>query len=420
MPWTALATWIRRTSTATSIAPSLPRSASQIIAGKRCDVITVFEALQGEIADCLPYINQIAGSVGSAANIGRYAEMVIDRAIKRSLAALGGEMQEVSLEPAAAVVDRFAAKLESLAQRKTKHEPQRLSDMLGSYVETIQDRMDGKIKPIATGFADLDKRLGGGFSRGTLIVAAGRPAMGKTALGLCLSRNVAQWGTSLFLSMEMARDEVNDRNISALGKLALGWLRLPTDDSEQFSRMTHAFQRANDLNMFIDDQTGLNMLEIRNKARSVKRQNGLDLLVIDQLSFITGSSADKQWEAVGEYTRGLLALAKELNIVVLLLCQLNRELEKRQNKRPQLSDLAMSGSIEQDANTILFLYRDEVYNPDSRDKGICEIITAKQRQGEPGTVGLAYIGNQTRFEDLAHPWAPQEQREEPRSSRGFE
>lgn len=392
----------------------------QIGAGKHADVISLFEALQTKVDDCLPYLNQLATSIGSSANIGRYAEIVIDRAIKRAVHALGGEMQETAVDPASQVVDRFAARLEALAQRKTRHEPMRLADMLGDYVETIEARMAGTIKPIATGYRDLDKKLGGGFERGTLVVVAGRPAMGKTAAGLSIARNVAEWGTSLFLSMEMARNEVNDRNISALGKLPLSWLRAPSNDNDAFNRMTAAFQKAQDLNLFIDDQTGLNMLEIRNKARMVKRKQGLDVLVIDQLSFITGSSADKQWEAVGEYTRALLAVAKELNIVVVLLCQLNRKLEERNNKRPMMSDLALSGSIEQDANTIIFLYRDEVYNPDSRDKGICEAIIGKQRQGSPGTVGLAYIGEQTRFEDLAHEWAPQEVRPQLPRSRGFE
>jgi replicative DNA helicase len=390
----------------------------QIGKGLRCDIFTLFDAIQHQVPDCLPYLNQVAQSVGSAANISRYAGIVIDRALKRSLMALGGEMQEIGAEESTVLIDRFATKLEALAQKKTVKEPKRLSEMLSGYVETIQNRMEGKIKPIATGFTDLDAKLGGGFNRGTLIVVAGRPAMGKTALGLCLARNAAEAGSALFLSMEMAEDEVNDRNISALGKMPLSWLRNPSDDTNQFNHMTHAFMRSNDLNLYIDDQTGLNMFEIRNKARSVKRKQGLDVLVIDQLSFITGATSEKQWEAVGEYTRGLLALAKELNIVVVLLCQLNRDLEKRQNRRPQLSDLAMSGSIEQDANTILFLYRDEVYNPDSMDKGVCEIIVAKQRQGSPGTVGLAYIGEQTRFEDLAN-WQPKEDRPQPRS-RGFE
>jgi replicative DNA helicase len=384
----------------------------QIAGGKRCDVITLYETLSAKIDDSLVYLNQLAGAVGSAANIGRYADIVIDRATKRALAALGGEMQDLhaSKEPADLIVDRMAAKVESLAQKKTKSEPVRLSTMLNDYVDVIQARMDGLDKPIRTGFVDLDRQLAGGFKRGTVSVVAGRPGTGKTAFGLCLARNVSEWGSALFLSMEMSSVEVNDRNVAALGKIDLAWLNEPTDkgpDGEKnFTAMTHAFQRANDLNMYIDDQTGLNMLEIRSKCRSVKRRQGLDIIVIDQLSFITGSNSEKLNEAVGEYTRALLKIAKEMDVPVVLLCQLNRKCEDRPNKRPMMSDLALSGSIEQDASNILFLYRDELYNPDTPDKGVCEVITAKQRQGQPGTVGLAYIASQTRFDDLATRWSP--------------
>lgn len=392
-------------------------------AGKTVDPLTLFEQLQGKIENCLPYLNSLVSSIGSSAGAARYADIVIDKAIKRSIIALGGQMQEMggSLEPSELLVDRLATKVEELARKKTKQDPMLLSDMLGNYVDVIQDRLDGKIKPIATGFKDLDERLCGGLERGTLTIVAARPSMGKTAFALALGRNVAENGSALFLSMEMARDQVNDRNIAALGRLPVSWLRNPKEkDAEQWGRLSAAFARAKELDLYIDDQAGLNMLEIRNKARMVKRKAGLDMLIIDQLSFITGGSIEKQgWEVVGEYTRGLLALAKELNISVVLLCQLNRKLEERNDKRPIMSDLALSGSIEQDAANILFLYRDEIYRPDSPDKGICEVITKKQRQGEPGMVGLQYIGAETRFEDMNRPWSPAAQQEKPRS-RGFE
>jgi replicative DNA helicase len=395
--------------------------AKQISAGKRCDVITVMEVLRDKVDDCLVYLNQITQSVLSSSSISRYADIVMDRAVKRALAALGGEMMDLqgTVEPAAAIVDRMAAKVEALAQKRTQQEPELMSDMLSNYVDVIQARMEGKVKPIQTGFADLDNRLDGGLERGTLTVIAARPGMGKTAMGLCLARNVAFWGTSLFLSMEMSRDQVNDRNVAALGKLPIAWLRKPNEnDTDEFTRLTHACKQAQEMNFYIDDQTALSMLEIRSKARSVKRKSGLDLMVIDQLSFIEGGESDKSWEVVGEHTRGLLALAKELDIAVVLLCQLNRKCEERNNKRPILSDLAVSGSIEQDAANVIFLYRDEIYNPDTPDRGVCEVITAKQRQGEPGTVGLSYIGNQTRFASLAREWHPAPRNTPRRSSKG--
>ena len=232
--------------------------------------------------------------------------------------------------------------------------------------------------------------------------------MGKTAFGLALCRNVASWGAAGFLSMEMPLQQVNDRNIAALGKIPVSWLRKPDESSQDnWSKLTRAYQLASELEFYIDDETSLNMLDIRNKARQIKRKNGLDILVIDQLSFITGGSKEKKgYELIGEYTRGLIALAKQMNCAVILLCQLNRDCESRPDRRPRLSDLAMSGSIEQDASNVIFLYRDEIYHPDTIDKGMCEVNCVKQRQGEPGTVPLIYIADQTRFEDYSRPWQP--------------
>lgn len=393
----------------------------QITASKRVDAVTVFEALQSIVDNCLGYLVSLTNNTASSVNIARYADIVIEKAIKRDLIALGCEMQDSghSNEQTPALLDRAAARIDALSQKKTKQEPILLSDSLGNYVALLEDRMAGKIKPIQTGFADLDTRMQGGLERGTLTVVAGRPAMGKTAFGLAIARNVAEWGSAGFLSMEMPLAQVNDRNIAALGKLDIGWLRKPNEhDKDSWNRLTHACTRAQELNLYIDDQTALNMLEIRNKARFIKRKKGLDALVIDQLSFITGGTSENRAYELGEYTRGLMALAKEIDCALILLAQLNRECEKRPNKRPIMSDLASSGSIEQDASNVIFLYRDEVYNPDTMDRGICEVSTAKQRQGEPGTIALAYIGSQTRFEDLGRPWQRSQPESKPR--RGFE
>lgn len=384
----------------------------QILGGKRADVVTVGTMLRDKIVDVMPYLVSMEHTVSSSAGISRHAKIIVSNAVKRDLVALGNEITDIAASnPDSAVcVDLVSARVELLSQQKTQKDPRRLSDMLANYVEVIEKRMSGNFKPIATGFADLDKKIGGGLERGTLTVAAGRPAMGKTAFGLGITRNVAEWGSSLFFSMEMSETQVNDRNVSAMGKIPLSFLRDPDSDSVQnWDRLTHAFQKAQDLNLFIDDQTGLNLIQIRAKSRKIKRTHGLDLIVVDQLSFITGAISDKSWEASGEYTRGLIHIAKELDIAVVLLCQLNRECEKRTDKRPQISDLAQSGSIEQDASNVIMLYRDEVYNPDSYDKGIAEINVVKQRQGSPGMVGLAYIADQTRFENLSRDWQPDRQ-----------
>lgn len=391
---------------------------TQITSGKNCDVISLYDALGDEITDGLVYIHQLTSSTPSAASIRVHAQIVIDYAKRRKLVALCREA-ETDTKPVDELADWLAAGLEKITESKQSQEPIKFSESLTNYVDLLQDRMEGKVKPIATGFADLDRRLDGGFERGTLTVLAARPSMGKTAFGLALARNVAETGSAAFLSMEMPKAQIIDRNIAALGRLSISWLRNPIEsDEESWNRLTAAFEKSERLNLWIDDQTSLNLMAIRSKARFIKRRSGLDLLVIDQLSFITGSTAENKAYEIGEYTRGLLALAKELDCVVILLAQLNRECEKRSNKRPILSDLSSSGSIEQDASNVIFLYRDEVYNPDTQDKGVCEVITAKQRQGEIGTVALTYVGNQTRFENLAFQWKPPQLREE-RKERSF-
>lgn len=385
----------------------------QITSGRRADPMTLFEKLSDRVDDCLPYLGKLRASAVSAANIGRHAEIVIDKAAKRALSALAVEVQELaeSHQSAAACIDLIASKLEPLAQRKAGSEPMRIDAMLADYADVLTRRMSGAVRPVPTGFKHLDEQLDGGLERGTLTVIAGRPGMGKTAAGLGIARNVAIDGSALFFSMEMSRHQVSDRNVAAMGHVPVKWLRKPTEterDSAHWESMTAAFVKARSMNLFIDDQTGLNMLEIRAKARSVKRKHGLDLIVVDQLSFITGGKSDKSYEAVGEHTRALVALAKDLDCAVILLCQLNRQCETRPNKRPIMADLAVSGSIEQDAANIIFLYREAVYNPDlpEHEREICEWHAVKQRQGEPGIVGLKYTGNLTRFDDLSYRWYP--------------
>lgn len=398
----------------------------QVLAGKRADAITVADVLKDTVDDCLPYLFKLQASTGSAANVIKHAEIVRDRAMLRLLDAFGMEVQAEAHNAAGgamAIADRMAQKLDQIAQCKEDGEPVRVSDMLSDYVDLLEKRMAGLVKPISTGFRDLDKLLDGGFERGTLSILAARPGMGKTAMGLALARNIAFDGTALFLSMEMVKTQLSDRNVAALGGLSISWLRKPNEnDTINWQRVTAAFSKSGDMNLFVDDATNLSMLEIRAKARGVKRRYGLDVLVIDQLSFITGGNNENKAYDIGEHTRGAVALSKELDCAVILLCQLNRECEKRQNRRPIMADLAMSGSIEQDAANIIFLYRDEVYSPTTRDKGVCEVITVKQRQGSPGTVGLSFIGHQTRLEDLGYAWVPPSEREqEPKSrSRGFE
>lgn len=396
---------------------------TQLAAGKRVDAVTLAEKLDPEL---LPYLASLHGSAASASKIEYHARIVVEKATKRALSALSVDLaaDAESGKDSAECIAEAAAKLDALATRRTGADPRRLDDTLGEYLDLLQSRMDGHVRPIPTGYKHLDEMLDGGLERGTLTVIAGRPGTGKTAAGLGICRNVARDYSSLFLSMEMSTNQVNDRNISALAQVDMSWLRRPGEtrkDSETMTIVTNAVIASRNLNLFIDDQTGLSIPEIRAKARKIKRTHGCDIICIDQLSFITGAKSDKLHEAMGEYTRGLIALGKELDAAVILLAQLNRECEKRADKRPIMSDLGVSGYIEQDAANIIFLYRDELWNPESEDKGICEWIGAKQRQGQPGVVGMQYIGSQTRFETLPYRWTRRPPASVPRlaSSRGF-
>lgn len=227
-----------------------------------------------------------------------------------------------------------------------------------------------------------------------------------TAFSLNVANNIAMEHSVLVLSMEMPKAQIHDRNLASLGHISLTNLLQPTQmtDSE-WSGLTLAIQKLSDMNLFLDDQGGLRLIDVRMKAKQTKRRHGLDAMVVDYLQLMEGDGDNRNAQIEG-ITRGLKALAKELDIAIILLSQLNRELEKRPNKRPQPSDLRDSGAIEQDADAVIFLYRDEVYNPDTMDKGICEVDVALCRQGAPGRVALVYIGEQTRFEN-AFRWAPQ-------------
>lgn len=398
----------------------------QVASGRRADAMTLMDALHDRVEDCLKYCATLRMSAVSAVNIARHAEIVREKADKRALVAIGMEAQELaaSHNDSASCVDLVASKLELLAQRKTQFEPKLIGDTMVDYLTMIQNRVAGLHKPIATGYQHFDELMGGGFERGTLTVVAGRPGMGKTAFGLGIARNVASnGGLSAIFSMEMAAAQLNDRNMAAIGRIPLAWLRAPSEndrDSPYWSQLSYATQQAQKMKMWIDEQAGMNMLELRAKARKIKRKTGLDLLVIDQLSFITGGDGDQEWQRIGQYTRGVIEIAKSLDIAVVLLAQLNRKCDDRSDRRPIMSDLAQSGSIEQDAANIVFLYRDVVYNKSTLEPEVAEIISTKQRQGTPGTVGMRYNGSLTVFEDLPYRWekkaAPAPERQ---SKRGF-
>ena len=392
-----------------------------VSAGRSVDVISLMVALSDRVKDCGAYLNQLVQSTPSSANIARYAGIVRDKAIKRGLIAFGKDVSDEAHstpQEATALLDTATSRLEKLAEARVNADPVRAGDDMLAYIEEIESRLEGGVRAISTGFLDLDRKLSGGIRRGDLIVLAGRPAMGKTALAMNIAVNVALDYSVLFLSMEMPRTQLHDRNVASLARIPLDHVLQPANMTPQeWEVLPHAAQRIRDLNLYIDDQGGLRLLDVRMKAKGTKRKHGLDLLVIDYLQLMEGEG-DNRNAQIESITRGLKSLAKELAVGVILLSQLNRKVEERSNKRPLPSDLRDSGAIEQDADAIIFPYRDEVYNPDTHDKGICEVIFPKVRQGEPGTVALTYIGQYTRFENCAK-WTPAPPEEKKAVRRGL-
>lgn len=393
----------------------------QLAAGKSCDVISMMVALDTKIDGAGAYLNKMAQSTPSSANIARYAAIVRDKAVKRALIALGRDTAEAAMtspDEATALVDLAASRLEKLAEARTAIEPVRASTELVAHINEIEKRMEGGGRAISTGYPVLDARLSGGMRAGDLIVLAARPKMGKTALALNIATKVAIDYSVLVLSMEMPKSQLHDRNLAGLGGIPLEHLLTPTMMTTQdWNSLTHATMRLQELNLYLDDQGGLRLIDVRLKAKLVKRKYGLDLMVVDYLQLMEGEGTNRNTQIEG-ITRGLKALAKELGVVILLLSQLNRNLEERPDKRPKPSDLRDSGSIEQDADAVVLLYRDEVYNPDTRDAGVCEIDVALVRQGKPGRVALTYEGEYTRFKHLER-WAGPVKNEERGRGRGL-
>jgi len=396
-----------------------------LTANQPADVITIYDKLQGqgfESAD-LQYLNAIAQSTPSAANIRRYVSIVRDRAIKRGLIEMAQEaIEEAQQSPkdAGDLVDEFSTRLEKLAQAGGHDDLELAADGLLAHVALIDQMYHGADSTAtSTGLADLDRALNGGLRPGWLVVLAARPKMGKTALALNIANHVAKTGVVKVLSLEMSKRELHNRNLASLGSIELSRLGEPKlMTQEDFSHLTDAIKDIGRLRLYLDDDAGLNLLRVAAKAKQVKRKAGrLDLLVVDYLQLMNGPG-DNRNAQIETITRGLKNLAKDLDCTILLLSQLNRKLEDRPNKRPQPADLRDSGSIEQDADVVVLLYRDEVYNSDSSDKGICEANVALNRHGPTKVVPLTYVGEYVRFENAPRNWHPPVPKTPPAPHRG--
>ena len=398
-----------------------------IAAGKPVDVITVAEELSAHGLDeqtgGLAYLGELAANSTGSRNISRYAETVTNKALERQLLGASETIRATvtgvgtTREKLTAAQSAVMGITESVASRQ----PKVMKEVLISAAETLTQRSSGNVRCLPTKFVDLDRQLSGGLRPGNLIVLAGRPAMGKTSLGVNIAYQVARSDVpALFLSMEMPEQELADRLIAQAGSVFLSSVLAGDMEGDNGDRIMYAVSVLEGLPLVIDDQGGLTLFDVASKARSVKRKHGLGLLVLDYLQLMSGDG-DNRNQQIEQITRGLKALAKELDIPIIALSQLSRKCEERTNKRPISSDLRESGAIEQDADVILFVYRDEEYNPNSPDKGTAEIIISKNRQGQNGMVRMSYQGCFTRFNDLDPCWQP-EHREQPmkRTRKGME
>ncbi len=382
--------------------------------GHPCDVVTVSEFLGNrselDAAGGLEYLATLTNETPGAANVRAYAKILRERSTLRSLISAGNEISGNAYtsdgRTASELVDEAERLVFEIAEKGSRGKAgfKSLKQILPEAVDRIDllHQSGGDITGIPTGFNEFDK-LTAGLQPGDLIIVAGRPSMGKTTLAINIAENAAigaRIPTAVF-SMEMPSQQLAFRMISSLGRVDQTHLRTGKFPDEDWSRINTAVQLMSDAPIFIDDSPGLSPTEIRARARRLKRESNLGLIVLDylQLMQVHGNTENRATE-ISEISRSLKSLAKELSVPIIALSQLNRSVEQRQDKRPVMSDLRESGAIEQDADLIIFIYREEVYKPDTPRKGIADISIAKQRNGPIGEFPLTFVGRFTKFENF--------------------
>ena len=383
------------------------------------DVITVFEHLQslGKADDCggLAYLNALAQSVPSAANMRRYAEIVRERAVLRKLIGASDEIATAAFNRegrnVSQILDEAESKILKIGEEGSRQQqgPQSMDRLVVALLDRVNELAEtdaGDVTGVRTGYFEMDS-MTAGLQKGDLIVLAARPSMGKTAFALNIAEHVSvkEELPVLVFSMEMGASQLALRLVGSLGRINQQNLRTGRLADDEWGRLAEAVDKLGKVQMFIDETAALTVAELRARARRMARQFGgtLGLIVVDYLQLMSGSGGSDENRAteLGEISRGLKALAKELQCPVIALSQLNRSVETRTDKRPMMSDLRESGAIEQDADIILFIYRDDYYNKESKEPGVAEILIAKQRNGPVGTVRLAFLKPLTKFDNLA-------------------
>jgi len=381
------------------------------------DVVTLAEYLaakgHGDETGGLAYLAGLARDTPTAANIRAYADIVRERSQLRQLIRVSGEIAASAYasegRPASELVEEAEQRVFAIAEqgRRTGSGFVPLRDVLGATIDRLDmlHQSQGQLTGVSTGYNDLD-RMTAGLQPGELVIVAGRPSMGKTTLALNMAENAAIAGGKAVavFSMEMSREQLSMRMISSLGRVDQSHLRTGLFGDEDWARINGAIAQMKTAPLYIDDSGALTPTEVRARARRLARdtRGGLGLIVVDylQLMQVPGTKENRATE-ISEISRSLKALAKELKVPVVALSQLNRSVEQRTDKKPVMSDLRESGAIEQDADLIMLIYREEVYEPDTPRKGIADIIIAKQRNGPTGEVHLTFLGKYTRFENLA-------------------
>jgi replicative DNA helicase len=379
------------------------------------DVITVADKLQakGELdaAGGLPYLAELAQNTPSASNIRAYAQVVRERASLRQLIEAAQDIAESGFNPdgrkSEELIDLAERRIMQISEEGPKAGgPQDVNPLLKTALERIEElyQSGGEITGLSTGFLELDK-MTSGLQDSDLVIVAGRPSMGKTSFAMNLVEHavLTQEKPILVFSMEMPADSLIIRMLASIGRIDQTRLRNGKLEQEDWPKLNIAVNKLKDVPLFIDDTAALTPTEVRSRARRVAREHGgLGMIMVDYLQLMqVAGSAEGRTAEISEISRSLKAIAKEFKVPMVALSQLNRSLEQRTNKRPVNSDLRESGAIEQDADVIMFIYRDEVYNQESEEKGIAEIIIGKQRNGPIGNCRLAFIGQYTRFENLA-------------------
>lgn len=385
-------------------------------ANEPIDAVTVSEGLRRDGSldrmGGIEFLTNLIDSVPSTSNVDYYAGIVEEHSLRRRLMKVGGDIGIIAgntTDPIEEVVDRAEQSVFAIAERQVGDGLQVIDDLLGPAIERAEElqRSGSEVTGVSTGFRDLDRKLAG-LHPSNLIVLAARPGMGKSALAFNIAQNVALAdNTVAIFTLEMSREEVVTRLLCSKGRIDSQRLRTGRLAEADFTKLSNAAGALYKQNIYVDDSPGLTVTEIRAKCRRLRRKPGLDLVVVDYIQLMNGSGQENRQQEIAMISRSLKDLARELQVPILALSQLNRGVESREDKRPRLGDLRESGAVEQDADVVMFIYRDEYYFPEKvESKGVAEVVVAKHRQGSVGKIDMTFLPEFTLFADMGRAESP--------------